>query len=103
MATSSSLATFIHPVLNGNVWSLAGKLAHIWTFLANTSVCGWHALVLCWISNAFLAWSANWWLWLDNIVTLIIKRDALFMDATTQVNCHLLVSLLIAVDKPVSA
>ena len=101
MATSSSLATLIHPVFNGNVWSLAGKLAHIWALLADTSVCVWDALVLSLSGNALLACTAGWWLWLDNISTL--NWDTLLLDATAQISSLLLVSLLIASDVDVEA
>ena len=103
MATSSSLATFIHPVFNRNVWSLAVKLAHIWALLADTSVCVRNALVVSLNGNALLACSAGWWLWLDSILTFIISRDTLLLDAATQISCHLLLTCLIASDVDIEA
>lgn len=101
MATSSSLATFIHPVFNGNVWSKASKLAHIWALLADTSVCVWNTLVLGLNGNALLACTAGWWLWLDNIGTVI--RNTLLLDATTQVSSHLSLTCLVASNVDVEA
>jgi hypothetical protein len=103
VATSSSLATFIHPVFNRNVWSLASKLAHIWAILADTSVCVRNTLVLSLNGNALLACTAGWWLWLDNILTFIISRDTLLLDATTQVSSLLSLTCLIASDVDIEA
>ena len=95
-ATSDSLAAVVHPVLNGIVWSLAFEFAHLWTFLADTSVCVWDALVLGLNSNALLACTACWWCWLDNISAR--SWDAALTLAATQVSSLLVVSLLVTFD-----
>merc|ERR1712127_263536 len=89
VATSGSLAAFVHIILNLNVWSLACELAHIWTVLADTGVCVWHTLVLGWGSNAFLASLACWWCWLLRA----FNWNALLLLATTQVSSLLSVCL----------
>jgi len=96
VATSDSLAAFVHPVLNCIVWSLAFEFAHLWTFLANTSVCVWDALVLGLYTSDLLACAACWWCWLDD--TSARSWDAFLLLATTQVSSLLVVSLLVTFD-----